>query len=349
MKLENKHAVVTGAGRGIGKAIASRLASLGAAVAIVDIDAETARSTAEEIAATGATAIAYELDITDSDAVFAAFKKITEDLGGIDILVNNAGMTRDNLLIRMSPDDWDLVMKVNLKGAFNCIRAAVRPMMSQRSGQDHQHRLRRRSGRQRGSGELRGVEGGAHRAHEDGREGVRRTRHHRQRGRARFHRDADDRFDSRTRRRRTSRRRYSSGGSGVPRTWRIWLHSSRPMMQTISLARRSTSTVGWRRERITDQGRTLQGPIHQGVRGSMADIAEKVRQVIAEKLQIDAGQVTMEAAIVEDLGADSLEQADILFSLEDEFGITADDTDEAEGLRTVADIVSYLEKKVAAA
>ena len=80
----------------------------------------------------------------------------------------------------------------------------------------------------------------------------------------------------------------------------------------------------------------------------MADVAEKVKLVIAEKLQIDAGQVTMEAAIVEDLGADSLEQADILFSLEDEFGITADDTDEAEGLKTVGDIVSYLEKKVAA-
>jgi len=78
----------------------------------------------------------------------------------------------------------------------------------------------------------------------------------------------------------------------------------------------------------------------------MADVAEKVKQVIAEKLQIDAAQVTNEAAIVEDLGADSLEQADILFSLEDEFGITADDTDEAEGLKTVGDIVSYLEKKV---
>jgi acyl carrier protein len=80
----------------------------------------------------------------------------------------------------------------------------------------------------------------------------------------------------------------------------------------------------------------------------MADVAEKVKQVIAEKLQIDQAQVTMEASIVEDLGADSLEQADILFSLEDEFGITADDTDEAEGLKTVRDVVAYLEKKVAA-
>jgi 3-oxoacyl-[acyl-carrier protein] reductase len=134
MRLDNKHAVVTGAGRGIGKAIASKLASLGADVAIVDIDGETAASTAAEIAATGATAIGYELDITDSDAVMAVFKTIVEDLGGLDILVNNAGLTRDNLLLRMSPDDWDLVMKVNLKGAFNCIRAAVRPMMAQRSG-----------------------------------------------------------------------------------------------------------------------------------------------------------------------------------------------------------------------
>ena len=134
MKLESKHAVITGAGRGIGKAIAARLASLGAGVAIVDIDGETASSTAAEIASTGATAIAYELDITDAETVAAVFKKIAEDLGGLDILVNNAGVTRDNLLLRMSPDDWDLVMCVNLKGAFNCIRAAVRPMMSQRSG-----------------------------------------------------------------------------------------------------------------------------------------------------------------------------------------------------------------------
>ena len=100
-------------------------------------------------------------------------------------------------------------------------------------------------------------------------------------------------------------------------------------------------------EEATDRGALTGTAFQEGTR-DMADIAEKVREVISEKLQIDAAQVTMEAAIVEDLGADSLEQADILFSLEDEFGITADDTDEAEGLRTVADIVSYLEKKVAA-
>jgi len=126
--------VITGAGRGIGRAIAATLVSHGAHVAIVDIDGETAEAAAKEMSDAGAVARAYELDITDSDAVMSSFKAIAEEMGGLDILVNNAGLTRDNLLLRMSPDDWDLVMKVNLKGAYNCIRAAVRPMMSQRSG-----------------------------------------------------------------------------------------------------------------------------------------------------------------------------------------------------------------------
>lgn len=134
MELRGKRAVVTGAGRGIGKAIAERLGGLGADVAIVDIDGETASATAAEIARTGVRATGYALDVGDSEAVATVFKQIIEDLGGIDILVNNAGLTRDNLLIRMSPEDWDLVMRVNLKGAFNCIRAAARPMMAQRSG-----------------------------------------------------------------------------------------------------------------------------------------------------------------------------------------------------------------------
>lgn len=134
MKLDGRKAVITGAGRGIGRAIAATLVSHGAHVAIVDIDGETAEATAKEMSDAGAVARAYELDITDSDAVMSSFKAIAEEMGGLDILVNNAGLTRDNLLLRMSPDDWDLVMKVNLKGAYNCIRAAVRPMMSQRSG-----------------------------------------------------------------------------------------------------------------------------------------------------------------------------------------------------------------------
>ena len=196
MKLENKHAVVTGAGRGIGKAIAGKLASLGAGVAIVDIDGETASSTAAEIASTGATAVAYELDITDAKTVAAVFKKIAEDLGGLDILVNNAGLTRDNLLLRMSPDDWDLVMRVNLKGAFNCIRAAVRPMMSQRSGRIIN--IASVVGLVGNApGQLRGLEGRADCPDEDGCQGVRWARHHGQRRGPGVHKDPDDRLTPR--------------------------------------------------------------------------------------------------------------------------------------------------------
>ncbi len=134
MTLTDRTAAVTGAGRGIGRAIALKLASLGARVAVLDIDEESAAAVAKEIESAGGTARSYGLDVGDSEAVFGVFKKIPDDLGGVDILVNNAGITRDNLLIRMSPEDWDLVMKVNLKGAFNCIRAAVRGMMSRRYG-----------------------------------------------------------------------------------------------------------------------------------------------------------------------------------------------------------------------
>jgi 3-oxoacyl-[acyl-carrier protein] reductase len=134
MKLEGKTAVITGAGQGIGLAIATRLAAEGARVAVVDVNDEGARAAAEDIEKRGGSAKSYALDVRDSEAVANVFKTIGEDLGHIDILVNNAGITRDNLIIRMSPDDWDAVMEVNLKGAFNCIRAAARTMMSQRFG-----------------------------------------------------------------------------------------------------------------------------------------------------------------------------------------------------------------------
>jgi len=134
MTLEGRSAVVTGAGSGIGRAIALRLAALGARVAVVDIDLKGASAVCGEIVEGGGSASSYELDVSDFDAVEEAFGRIVEDLGGVDILVNNAGITRDNLIIRMSSDDWDRVLSVNLKGAFNCIRAAARTMMRERRG-----------------------------------------------------------------------------------------------------------------------------------------------------------------------------------------------------------------------
>jgi 3-oxoacyl-[acyl-carrier protein] reductase len=134
MTLEDRRAVVTGAGQGIGRAIALKLASLGAAVAVVDMNAEGASSVAAEIESAGGKALPYALDVSDGEQVKDVFAKISEDLGGIDVLVNNAGITRDGLITRMSQSDWDLVMSVNLTGAFNCTRAVARTMMSQRHG-----------------------------------------------------------------------------------------------------------------------------------------------------------------------------------------------------------------------
>src|SRR3954452_586021 len=119
-RFENQIAVVTGAGRGIGHAIAVRLASEGARVASVSRSEENAKKTADEInAARPDSAKAYAVDVSDHAAVQEVGARILEDFERVDILVNNAGVTRDGLSLRMSVDDWDTVMSTNLKGAFN--------------------------------------------------------------------------------------------------------------------------------------------------------------------------------------------------------------------------------------
>ena len=133
--LNDKTAVVTGAARGIGRAIAETLAQRGADVVVADVQLEKAEATAQEIAAnTGRRAIAVQVDVANSDSVKAMIDRTIAEFGRIDILVNNAGITRDNLIMRISEADWDLVLNINLKGAFNCAKAAIRPMMKQRYG-----------------------------------------------------------------------------------------------------------------------------------------------------------------------------------------------------------------------
>jgi 3-oxoacyl-[acyl-carrier protein] reductase len=135
MRFENQVAVVTGAGRGIGHAIAVRLAKEGARVASVSRTEANAQKTADEINAARADAAkAYAVDIADQAAVQKAAEQIFADFGRVDILVNNAGVTRDGLSMRMSMDDWDTVLNTNLKGAFNFTQAVMRPMIKQRSG-----------------------------------------------------------------------------------------------------------------------------------------------------------------------------------------------------------------------
>jgi 3-oxoacyl-[acyl-carrier protein] reductase len=135
MRFENQVAVVTGAGRGIGHAIAVRLAKEGARVASVSRTESNAQRTADEINATRPDAAkAYAVDVADHAAVQKAAAQILEDFGRVDILVNNAGVTRDGLSMRMSLDDWDTVLNTNLKGAFTFTQALMRPMVKQRSG-----------------------------------------------------------------------------------------------------------------------------------------------------------------------------------------------------------------------
>ena len=132
--LENKIALVTGAARGIGQAIALQLAADGADLALCDVKAEWLDDTVAKVKALGRRAEAYAMDVANGAAVGEAVAKILADFGRIDVLVNNAGITRDTLLIRMTEEDWDAVLDINLKGAFLVTKAVVKSMMKQRSG-----------------------------------------------------------------------------------------------------------------------------------------------------------------------------------------------------------------------
>jgi 3-oxoacyl-[acyl-carrier protein] reductase len=131
--LTNKVALVTGASRGIGRAIAARLAAQGAIV-VCAARGDNARATASEISAAGGKAEAIALDVTDDGALAKAPSEIVEKHGRLDVVVSNAGITRDQLLMRMKRDDWDAVIATNLTATFTLAQAAIRPMLKQRGG-----------------------------------------------------------------------------------------------------------------------------------------------------------------------------------------------------------------------
>ena len=134
MDLSNRVAIVTGSGQGIGREIALMLAEQGASLVISDVNATTAKEVAAEIEAKNGKSIAIPVNVTVAAEVSKLVEQTLSSFGHIDILVNNAGITRDGLLMRMSESDWDLVLNINLKGAFICTQAVLRHMIRQRWG-----------------------------------------------------------------------------------------------------------------------------------------------------------------------------------------------------------------------
>ena len=134
MKLAGKVALVTGAAQGIGKAVALLLARNGADIVVSDINLEKAEETAREVQALDRKALAIKVDVAKLDDVEKMVGAILARFGQVDILVNNAGIARDKLILRMTEEDWDAVLNINLKGTFNCTKAVVRHMSKQRSG-----------------------------------------------------------------------------------------------------------------------------------------------------------------------------------------------------------------------
>ncbi|NJD59158.1 MAG: SDR family NAD(P)-dependent oxidoreductase, partial [Anaerolineae bacterium] len=133
--MEGRVAIITGGARGIGRAIAEKLASRGANLVIADMLIDLAEQAAEEISQSGNTkAISAKVDVTDGKSANELVDSTIRQFGKVYILVNNAGITRDTLILRMDEADWDAVLNVNLKGVFNCSKAVVRSMMKQRYG-----------------------------------------------------------------------------------------------------------------------------------------------------------------------------------------------------------------------
>ena len=132
--LSNKIAIVTGASRGIGSAIAHNLSKAGAKVVLISRSIDALKSVESEIKSNGGEAISITADVSNLESFTNAISQVVETWGTVDILINNAGITKDNIILRLKEEDWDAVIDINLKGCFNGIKAVTRPMLKSRSG-----------------------------------------------------------------------------------------------------------------------------------------------------------------------------------------------------------------------
>ncbi len=271
--------------------------------------------------------------------------------GRIDVLVNNAGITRDALMLRMKESDWDLVMNVNLKGAFLCTRAVVRHMAQQRAG------------RIVNVASVVGVVGNAGQANyvasKAGLIGLTKTmaREFAARGitvnavAPGFHRNPDDRRAER----QTRKRSWPRSPWGGPARRRTWPRSSPfspptgglPDRPGAARERRAVYVRSGKRKaeyKIKHEPKTLIQPTQiKQMEVLHVGIEEKVKKIIAEKLSVDFAEVVPEASFVDDLGADSLDLVELIMSMEEEFDIDISDED-AEKIVTVKDAIDYIDK-----
>ena len=190
--LEGQIAIVTGASRGIGRAIALALGKQGATVIGTATTPQGAETIGAALSEAGCKGRGVVLNVTDTAGVDAAIADVEAHEGAATILVNNAGITRDALLLRMKPDDWQAIMDTNLSSVFRLSKACLRGMMKQRAWPHHQHCIRGRADRQCRPGELRGCQSGHHRIQQIAGARGRIAWHHRERGCSGIHRYRHD-------------------------------------------------------------------------------------------------------------------------------------------------------------
>jgi acyl carrier protein len=319
--LTGKVALVTGGARGIGYSVGQVLYEAGAHVALSDL--EGAPEAATTLTGKGK-AFGVAGDVSDAKQVEEAVAAVEQELGPIDILVNNAGITRDGLLMRMSEDDWDLVLKVNLRGTFIATKQIARGMMKRRSGRII-------------TGQLLGVQGGRHRLHEVDRPGAGRPQRAGERRRPGVHRHGDD---------QEAFGRGPHGPAGADPLAAPGPAGGHCQRRPLSCIRPGELHYGPR----PGGGRRHGHVTHETDRrnATMTDMSElegKVKDIIAEELGVEREKLTNEASFMEDLGADSLDTVELVMAFEKEFDIDIPD-EEAEKLRTVGDALKYLHDKM---